>query len=131
MADKKEEKKDDKDKKDEEEKDDGDAEEFFMEEPEPGDTLGADVAKLHSFLSKVETPSIQDDYQRKKRWRFNISRITYSNDSDAKMAVFLGFVVTDERSAAPWLLNVHRKLCGPAVPLQEVRSITRYTSAIR
>jgi C2 domain len=130
------EKKDDKDKEDEDEDGEDDGNGVFFADDEDGgggsggNTLNADVTKLHRFLSSAESPSIRDDYQRKRRWRFAISKITFQNDSDAKLSLFVALTVTDERPAPPALAGLHEKLCGASVPLEEIRAVTRYSPAI-
>lgn len=120
-------------------KEDGEAEEEEEEEVErfadrsaEGPDIPETARKLHGFLSHVETDNIVEDYRHKvRRWRFNISGISFQNDSDARMSIFLAFVVTDERPAKPWMKSMHAACCGKAVPLDDLRAITRFTQAIR
>lgn len=132
---KKDEKKDDEKKEDEDdEADEGDGT-VFLEEEDPTSSGGAnafnaDVQKLHRFLNGIETPSIRDDYHRKRRWRFTVSKITFLNDGDYKMSLFIAMTITDDRPPAPWLASCHSKFCGPSAPLDEIRAVTRYSPAI-
>lgn len=120
-------------------KEDGEAEEEEEEEVErfadrsaEGPDVPETARKLHGFLSHVETDNIMEDYRHKvRRWRFNISGISFQNDSDARMSIFLAFVVTDERPAKPLMKSLHAACCGKAVPLDDLRAITRFTQAVR
>jgi hypothetical protein len=104
-------------------------EELYVDN-EDATPLSPDALTLHNYLKNVETASVRDDYQRKRKWRFNISGIEFTNDSDLRISLFLGFVITDERPPSPGLAKFHKGCCPKSVPLKELRTVIGLTAAI-
>lgn len=114
-----------------EEDDAAEAEEVFLDDPGVSTDIGDVATKLHSYLQKVTSDEIADAYAlHRRKWRFNISGITFVNESDNMANVFLAFVVTDTRPASG-LFESLKGACCKGIDASDLRSVTRYTPAVR
>lgn len=94
--------------------------------------LRRDITDLHRFLSRIDVPAIRADYERKRLWRLRISDVSFVNNSDGPLNVFLGFVLTDDTPPSSGVAAFVRR-CLPAggAGARELRSRGCYTPAVR
>lgn len=65
----------------------------------------AEVLALHRFLQADDSHNVEVEYTQLRNWKFSISNITFTNDSDSTASIFLCFVVVDHAKNKMPLLN--------------------------